>query len=110
MIGVDRQQFNCRQLVKKDADITTMQFVSFKIDVNEDLFELMSDPEIWPKYILVREFLSERKGMLMPQIRLPGENRFSEPMSTESEASWVDQPMIPLQNGPLTVDPETTQN
>lgn len=72
MGDVDKQNFNCRKLVKKDADLSSMQFVSFKIDVMDDFFEKLSDPQIWPKYILVREFFSERRVMNIPAIKLPG--------------------------------------
>lgn len=67
----DTEQFNCIKLVKRDADLTSLQFISFKIDVNEELFESLSSPAKWPKYVLVREFLFERRNFRPSVARLP---------------------------------------
>lgn len=72
----DMEQFNCVKLVKKDADLSALQFVSFKIEVNDELFAALSDPGKWPKYVLLREFLSEGRNMRSRVARLP------EPMET----------------------------
>lgn len=53
---IDNSQFQCHKLVKKDADLTKLSFVSFKISTNNELFEHLMDPSIWPKSISVREF------------------------------------------------------
>lgn len=69
-VGCNGDQLNCRKLVKKDADLTSMQFVSFKIDSNEDIFKVMENPQIWPKYIMIREFNAENKGANLRTARL----------------------------------------
>lgn len=53
----DKSQFNVHKLVKKDADITELSYVSFKIDVNEQHFDALMNPDTWPKYVAVREFI-----------------------------------------------------
>lgn len=58
----DRTKFFCKKLVKRDADLTTLKFVSFKIDVLEEFFDGLSDPSIWPNYVLVREFFNEQNN------------------------------------------------
>lgn len=57
----DKSKFFCKKLVKRDADLSQLRFVSFKIDVDQKYFERVADPGIWPKYILVREFFNERR-------------------------------------------------
>lgn len=53
----DKNQFNCRKLVKKDADIDQLSYISFKIDANEQLFEQLMNPDIWPNYVRIRQFI-----------------------------------------------------
>lgn len=81
--GCNAEQLNCRKLVKKDADLASMQFVSFKIDANEDLFVLMDNPQIWPKYIMVREFTDERMAVQMRTVRLPELAEKNEPIEID---------------------------
>lgn len=44
----DKNQLNCRKLVKKDADLSELTYVSFKIDINDEHVDEILDPEIWP--------------------------------------------------------------
>lgn len=45
------------KLVKKDRDCSELNFVSFKIAVNNIDFAILNDPSVWPKGVLVREFM-----------------------------------------------------
>lgn len=56
----DKSKFNVHKLVKKDKDLATLKFVSFKIEVNDEDFETLIDPDVWPENMLVREFLRDR--------------------------------------------------
>lgn len=58
----DRTKFFCKKLVKRDADLTTLKFVSFKIDILEEFYDSLSDPSVWPNYVLVREFFNEQRN------------------------------------------------
>lgn len=53
----NKDDFKCHKLVKKDSDVTKLSYVSFKIDVKEELFNYLVDPNIWPKHVSVREFI-----------------------------------------------------
>lgn len=53
----DKSKFKCVKLVKKEQDVTTMSFVSFKIDVTPEVFEALIAPENWPQNKHVREFI-----------------------------------------------------
>lgn len=58
----DMTQFFCKKLVKRDADLSMLHFVSFKIDLNEEHFIRLMDPEIWPKDVHIREFSTEGRA------------------------------------------------
>lgn len=51
--------FECVKLVKKDADISKLKFVSFKINVAAEHFDYLLNPNIWPKNVTVREFMQK---------------------------------------------------
>lgn len=53
----DKTKFKCSKLVKKDADITQMSYVSFKIDVTPEVFDILINAENWPSNKHVREFV-----------------------------------------------------
>lgn len=52
-------QFRVRSLLKKGKDASKMNFVSFKIDVTEEHFDMMMDPDIWPVGSEVRQFKTD---------------------------------------------------
>lgn len=62
----DDTKFKCTKLVKKDADLTQMKSVSFKIDVTPEVYDILIDPENWPKNKRIREFIK----MSPPKITL----------------------------------------
>lgn len=50
MIWIDYiVQHTTVKIVKKDGDISTMSFVSFKIETTQEAFEVLIDPEHWPQ-------------------------------------------------------------
>lgn len=107
--GCNGEQLNCRKLVKKDADLSSMQFVSFKIDANQDLFELIDDPQIWPKYIMVREFTVENKGVQTRTARLPEVAVGNGPMDIDLTLDNDNEPVIQQSNEDTTSRAESTQ-
>lgn len=52
----DTARFNVHKLIKKGCDLSTLKFVSFKIEVNDDDFVILNDPVYWPVNVMVREF------------------------------------------------------
>lgn len=52
----DKTKFKCSKLVKKDADLTQLTFVSFKIDVSPEAYDILKQKENWPKNKTIREF------------------------------------------------------
>lgn len=53
----EETKFKCTKLVKKDADITKMKSVSFKIDVTPEVYDILIAPDNWPKNKRIREFI-----------------------------------------------------
>lgn len=53
----DKTKFKCVKLVKKDQDVTTLKFVSFKIDATPAVYDILINEENWPQDKQVREFL-----------------------------------------------------
>lgn len=53
----DKTKFKCTMLVKKDADVSSMSYVSYKIDVTPEVYDILIDPVNWPKDKQVREFV-----------------------------------------------------
>lgn len=53
----DKTKFRCSMLVKKDADLSQMSFVSYKIDATPEVYDILIDPENWPSDKQVREFV-----------------------------------------------------
>lgn len=56
------ENFKCSLLVKKDVDISKLTFISFKVDVDSDNFNELSDVNFWPQGAMIREFLSQPKA------------------------------------------------
>lgn len=51
--------FKCTLLVKKDTDVNTLSFVSYKIDVKSEHFSQLIDVNFWPQGAFIREFISQ---------------------------------------------------
>lgn len=57
----DSSRFECKMLVKKDQDLKALTYVSYKVDVSADDFDLLMNLEVWPNYVTVREFVQMNK-------------------------------------------------
>lgn len=55
-------EMDCRLLVAAGREVSSLSFVSFKIEVGLDLFNKLMQPDIWPSGVLVREFISRPKN------------------------------------------------
>ena len=49
-------------LLKNNCDMKTISFVSFKIDKNQEKYEKLLNPEIWPSVVLVGDFKKVSKN------------------------------------------------
>lgn len=82
----DRTKFRCSKLVKKDQDVSKMSFISFKIDVSPEDFDIISQPEYWSQNVKISEFIK----MTPPK---PTLNQFMPPSSSESSSPERDAKM-----------------
>lgn len=60
----DLTKFKVHKMVKKDADITKLKYVSFKVELNVDELEILDNKELWPQGVRVREFEQKPKTVL----------------------------------------------
>lgn len=60
----DENRFHVHRMVKKDADVTALRFVSFKIELNVDDLDVLDDESLWPDGSIVREFKPAPKNEL----------------------------------------------
>lgn len=60
-IGIAPAEFEVRKLVKKDRDITTYSFVSFRIACTQANFNQLMSPMYWPSGSRIREFELDEK-------------------------------------------------
>lgn len=71
---VSTDKFDVRKLVKKDKELSTYSFISFKVSCSVDIFNVLIDPTKWPRNTRIREFDLERKsssGIKLTQQRSP---------------------------------------
>lgn len=65
----DKSKFNVRKLVKKGTDLSTLKFVSFKIEVNDPEYDILADPDVWEENVTVRPFIENSKfGDFLPTL------------------------------------------
>lgn len=60
--GLDESKFDLRLLLKKDQDVQRLNFISFRLSCNNDLFDKFIDPSFWPSHVLIGEFVEKRKS------------------------------------------------
>lgn len=56
----EKSKFNVHKLVKKGQDMSALRYVSFKIEVNEEDFAVLCEPDAWEANVFVREFLQNK--------------------------------------------------
>lgn len=62
--------------------MNTLKFVSFKIEVDEDEYATLSDPDVWPEGVAMRPFVENKKfGDFLPPMNKKPTN---EAMVTET--------------------------
>lgn len=62
----DKSKFKVTKMVKRDADLTQLTYVTFKIDIAPQFYSILYDCNNWPKNKTVREF----RKMLPPKPKI----------------------------------------
>lgn len=83
----DTNKFKVHKMLKKDADISTLKFVSFKVEMDVDELEILEKVELWPRGVRVREF------QLIPKNEL-GRHFPSLPTAAQPPATDTIQPSV----------------
>ena len=60
----NKDDFKCTLLVKKGSYLSTLDYVSFKLDIKNVHFDHLIDPATWPKQVRVREFIKSEPPKL----------------------------------------------
>lgn len=55
-IQLDDPSIKCSRLIPKGRDVTTLEFISFKVAIAKSLESKIMDPSVWPTNITVRPF------------------------------------------------------
>lgn len=60
----DATKFKVHKMVKKDAEISKLKFVSFKVEMNAEELEVLDNVDLWPQGLRVREFQMVPKNQM----------------------------------------------
>lgn len=61
MPELNESEVSLRLLVKKDVDVSTRRFISYRLACNEDLYDKFMDPSFWPDHIEIGEFFEDAR-------------------------------------------------
>lgn len=75
------------KLVKKDTDVSLLNFVSFKIELNAEDFDVLNDPAVWPENVMVREFMQPSKRTLGNFLPILNGNQSNAPELMDTHAA-----------------------
>ena len=59
-------EMDCRLLVAANQDVSRYNFISFKIGISPGMFEKLLHPDVWPKGVIIREFIERPKNTRSP--------------------------------------------
>jgi hypothetical protein len=55
------EDVKCQLLLPKGRELADLEFVSFKLGVNDSNYQNLMTPEAWPAKVLVRDFVDRRR-------------------------------------------------
>lgn len=82
-IGITTPDISVHKLVKKDRDISSYSFVSFRITCSAANFATLINPMYWPSNSQIREFDLERKSSVGVKLNQESNSNDSEPKNEE---------------------------
>lgn len=85
----DKTKMNAHKLVKKGTEMSSLNFVSFKVELNLADFDVLNDPEVWPQHVLVREF-SQAPKTTFGDHWFPALNQMNNEQATKSSEEPMD--------------------
>lgn len=86
----DSNEIRIRKLVAADKDISTLDYVSFKISVSGLHFGMLMSPNMWPMGVRVREFqYRPRKSRPVAAFLPPAELASTQPLSKDPSTPLI---------------------
>lgn len=96
--------FRCTLLVKRDKDLSTLSFISYKIDVTEDKFDQLMNVDFWPEGVLIRQFVPiDRQPIQFANFSATSPNEIPPPKKIDPKN------VLPSANEPITVQQEVME-
>lgn len=91
--NTNANDFAVYMLLKKDKQISTLTYISFRICCTEELYNSMTNPDFWPDGILIGDFYESPKqvkfGDFLPGQQPEPKNHLLSPKQTTSTSSQV---------------------
>lgn len=97
-----REPLKVVSLVKKGADLSSMNFISFKVGVPVELKDVALNPNTWPEGILFREFEGQSKNSVWLPPAMSTTTRDGTPFSTPAPVP------TPTFDAPISITIPTT--
>lgn len=60
--GFDKKVFQVIPLIKKNADVESLSYISFKLSTTDQYYDTFMNPSIWPKHTHIDEFKPKTKS------------------------------------------------
>lgn len=70
-LGVQPNIFKCTKLTKRDADLSKLSFVNFKLGVPSPLYEKVYNKTMWPMSIKIKPFINKSKNLEKGVVTVP---------------------------------------
>lgn len=64
--NLKKDDFSLHLLVKRDQRLDDLNFISFRLSCNTDLYESLIKPEFWPSHVLIGDFIIRDKSNQSP--------------------------------------------
>lgn len=84
---IKKEDFSLRLLVKADQKLEDLNFVSFRLSCTNELYDLLSKPDFWPKHVFIGEFITRNKSNEAANIATPTQIQSKSTVNTPSNFS-----------------------
>lgn len=85
----DATKFKVHKMVKKGVDVSTLKFVSFKVEMNDDDLDILDNADLSDEGVRVREFTQAPKTVLGDFLNFPNLNGTAAPSAATETNSTV---------------------
>ena len=79
-LNVTPDVFTCVKLIKRDADISLLKFINFKLGVPEPLYSKAFNKSSWPLSVKITRFITKPKNEIVSQKNIPPDGELTQPI------------------------------